>query len=160
MADVHCKRETCGNEARGSILAENRYVKRKLKCVATSDIGKAKEIHEEDLIKTNDIGKYMLIHGCCGIGKTTLVKQLVWKWANYDWCRKFKVLFLLDISYLMTLEASPTLTNLLGLYSTYNPGSTQVTVDAEWLKENQDSIGIIIGEIFVNVFVFDHANRL
>ena len=48
------------------------------------------DIEDEDLIKGEDFEKYILIRGRAGIGKSTLVQRLIWKWANGEWRTNYR----------------------------------------------------------------------
>ena len=106
------------------------------------------DIQEEDLIKPGDFRKFVLIRGRAGIGKTTLLQRLLWKWATDEWASKFKALFLVNLRYVMTVKKKMDLRHLLNLYTVYTVGKGFL-IDAFWLEKNQSKIGIIIGnELF------------
>ena len=105
-----------------------------------------KDIQDEDLVKPGDHGKYILVRGRAGIGKTTLVQRLIWKWANREWATQFKALFLLNLRYLMLVDNLMDLPHLLSMYPVYNTASSDVTLSMDWLEKNQDTIGFILGE--------------
>ena len=105
-----------------------------------------KDIKDEDLVKPGDHGKYILIRGRAGIGKTTLVQRLIWKWANGVWATQFKALFLLNLRYLMLVNNHMDLPHLLNMYPVYNTASSGVTLSMDWLEKNQDNIGLVLGK--------------
>ena len=105
-----------------------------------------KDIKDEDLVKPGDHGKYILIRGRAGIGKTTLVQRLIWKWANGVWATQFKALFLLNLRYLMLVDKHMDLPHLLNMYPVYNTASSGVTLSMDWLEKNQDNIGLVLGK--------------
>ena len=111
------------------------------------------EIQDEDLIK--DSQKYILIRGRAGIGKSTLVQRLLWKWANGEWATKFVAIFMLNLRYLMIHNKPTDLSRLLSLYAVYKPKK----LDAKWLKKNEGRIGIVLGKItisllYLGLFIF------
>ena len=103
------------------------------------------EIQDEDLFQGDDYGKFILLRGRAGIGKSTLVQRLLSKWANGDWATNFKAIFLINIRFLMTKDWNVDLAHLLSQYSLYKTPSH--TLNAEWLESNQDKIAIVLGEI-------------
>ena len=105
-----------------------------------------REIVDEDLLTHNDTHKYILIRGRAGIGKSTLLQRLLWKWANDDWATQFKALFLLNVRYLMVIDKEMELAELVCLYSLYSIGSAGTVIDAKWLDENQSSVGFVMGK--------------
>ena len=105
------------------------------------------DIQDEDIIKPKDFQKYVLLRGRAGIGKSTLVQRLIWKWANGEWATKFKVMFLLNLRYLMTIKKPMDMAHLLSGYSMYHTGSGSRVISTEWLQENQGSIVLFLGEI-------------
>ena len=105
-----------------------------------------KDIKSEDLIKSGDCRKYILIRGRAGIGKTTLVQRLMWRWANGEWAPRFKALFLLNLRYLMLVDNHMDLPHLLSFYPVYNTASSVVALSMEWLEKNKHSIGFILGK--------------
>ena len=104
------------------------------------------DIQDEDLVKPGDFRKSVLIRGRAGIGKTTLLQRLSWKWATDEWACKFKALFLVNLRYLMTVKKKMDLRHLLSLYTVYTVGKGFL-IDACWLEKNQSKIGIIIGNV-------------
>ena len=105
-----------------------------------------KDIQDEELVKHNDFGKFVLIRGRAGIGKSTLLQRLSWKWATGAWARQFKALFLLNLRHLMTVKKKMDLRHLLSLYTVYIVGKGFL-IDACWLEKNQSNIGMIIGNV-------------
>ena len=105
-----------------------------------------KDIKDEELVKPGDYGKYILVCGGAGIGKTTLVQRCMWKWSNGVWATQFKALFLLNLRHIMMLKIEVDLPHLLSIYPVYNTYSCGVTLSKEWLKENEDTIGFIFGK--------------
>ena len=105
-----------------------------------------KDIRDEDLVKSGDCGKYILVRGRPGIGKTTLVQRLLWIWANGEWATQFKALFLLNLRALMLVDKHIDLPHLLSFYPVYNTGPSGVNLSMEWLEKNQDGIGFILGK--------------
>ena len=108
--------------------------------------GQGADIDDEDLVKVNETSKYILIRGRAGIGKSTLVQRLLWKWANDTWAPQFKAIFLLNLRHLMMINHTMDLPRLLCLYAMYNTSKAGVVIDAEWLEKNGDSVGIVLGE--------------
>ena len=105
-----------------------------------------KDIDDEDLIEDIHKDKYILIRGRAGIGKSTLVQRLLWKWANGEWASHLKGVFMLNLRYLMTVDKVMDLPRLISLYGVYNTGNADVMFDLKWLKENENNIGIILGK--------------
>ena len=105
-----------------------------------------KDIQDEELVKQNEFGKFVLIRGRAGIGKTTLLQRLSWKWATDSWACQFKALFLVNLRYLMTVKKKMDLRHLLSLYTVYTVGKGFL-IDACWLEKNQSNIGMIIGNV-------------
>ena len=103
------------------------------------------EIEDEDLVKGDQAQKYILIRGRAGIGKSTLLQSLLWKWANDDFAAKFKALFMLNLRYLITVRTKMNLSRLLSLYSVYS--TKPLMVSEKWLTDNQGQIGIILGKL-------------
>ena len=99
-----------------------------------------KDIRDEEILQS-EMNEYVLIRGRAGIGKSTLVQRLLWKWANDEWATKFKAMFLLNVRYLMTIDRAVDLCDLLSLYAVYPCQS----VTSEWLKDNEKHIGVILG---------------
>ena len=164
LAEVLKKKHTVDKALDTSIDLENQYVRLKLlsqKSLTTMnrdklerpdlyqsslEKNKGQSIQDEDLITEQDSEKYILIRGRAGIGKSTLIQRLFWKWANGEWATKFKVIFLLNLRYLMTIDRPMDLSHLLSLYSTYNTGQSGQLIKTDWLNENQDKVGIVIGK--------------
>ena len=109
------------------------------------ELDSAADFQDEDLIKGEDFQKYILIRGRAGIGKTTLVQRLLWKWANVEWATQYKAMFLLNMRFLMTQGREVNLSRMLSIYHVYNTGKAD-TIDAEWLQNNEGNIGLILGE--------------
>ena len=105
-----------------------------------------RDIQDEDLIKSQDFQKYVLVRGRAGIGKTTLVQRLLWRWANGEWATKFEALFLLNLRYLMTIDRQMDLSRLLSLYAVYNTSADGIAISSEWLQQNECKIGLIMGK--------------
>ena len=164
LTDVHKRGHVKDKVQDRTIDLENQYIK--LKLLSKDRLGvmrtglsempdhyqheleenAGKDIQDEDLIQGGDYGKYILIRGRAGIGKSTLVQRLLWKWTNGDWANKFKVILLLNLRYIMTKSKSVSLPHLLSLYSVYNTGDAAVNLSADWLLENQSQVGIILGK--------------
>ena len=106
---------------------------------------KGKEIDDEELFQKN-AKNFILIRGRAGIGKSTLLQRLLWRWANGEWAAKFKVIFMLNLRYLMTIRKEMDLARLLSLYAVYNTNKAGVMIDGDWLRENEGKIGIILGK--------------
>ena len=139
----------------------NQYVSRKLLLNETIDTQEGVELEptsqrvmpekgrrvfqDEDLIRNRDLEKYIVIYGCGGIGKSTLLQRLFWKLANGKWATKFKAIFLINIHDLVTTTARVGLAKLLTLYAVYND-DRDVSIDIEWLRDNQDKIAIFLGK--------------
>ena len=104
------------------------------------------DISDEDLITNRDNQKYVLIRGRAGIGKSTLVQRLLWKWSTGDWASNFKAIFLINLRNVMQFEKKVDLTRLLCLYSVYTTGIAGVIIDNAWPDRNQSKIGFVIGE--------------
>ena len=111
-----------------------------------------KDIKDDDLVKPGDYGKYILISGRAGIGKTTLVQRLLWRWANGVWATQFKALFLLNLRCIMLVDNLMDLPHLLSIYPVYNTASSDVALSMEWLEKNQHNIGFILGENTLSCF--------
>ena len=107
------------------------------------------DIKDEDLVTEGDCQKYVLLRGRAGIGKSTLVQKLIWKWAKDEWAINFRAFFLINVRYMMTIDKSMDLSSLLSHFATYNTGNSSNPIDATWLQENQCNIGFIMGEIFI-----------
>ena len=105
------------------------------------------DISEADLLTHKDTHRYILIRGRAGIGKSTLLQRLLWKWANGDWATQFKALFLLNLRYLVTHDTKMNLAELVCLYSLYGTGAAGTVIDAEWLDKNQGKVGFVMGKI-------------
>ena len=99
----------------------------------------------EKLIEDHEFGKYILICGRAGFGKSTLLQWLLWKWANGNWATKFKAIFMINLRYIMRIHEQIDLCDLLSQYTVYNGGSS-APVDLVWLQENEGNIGIVIGK--------------
>ena len=98
---------------------------------------------EDDYLACRQGKEFVLIQGRAGIGKTTLIQRLMWRWANGDWATRFKALFLLNVRHLMTVNKDVDLPRLLSRYAVYKTA----TISMEWLQDNQDNIGILIGMV-------------
>ena len=105
------------------------------------------DIQDEDLVKPSDFRNYILLRGRAGIGKTTLLQRIIWKWANGEWASKFQVMFLLNLRSLMNLPKPMSLAYLLSLHTVYNTGNPNVIIDNKWLQENQGRIAIAFGKL-------------
>ena len=106
-------------------------------------------IEDEDLVKKGEFQKYVLIRGRAGIGKSTLVQRLIWKWAKGEWACAFKVIFLLNLRSLITASRGMNLPHFLRHYPVYSLSKSNV-LDATWLKENQGKIGLIFGKNYIS----------
>ena len=164
VADIQRKRHTPDKHLDRTIDLDTQYVR--LKLLSTKNMGimhrdtlerpdlyqqelekqGGKDIQDEDLIEVHDVGKYILVRGRAGIGKSTLVQRLIWKWANGEWATKFKLFVMLNLRHLMNIDKQMSLSYFLSLYGVYNTGDPEVIVDDKWLKENQCNIGLILGE--------------
>ena len=111
-----------------------------------------KNIEEEDLIEHDEYGKYVLIRGRAGIGKSTMAQQILWRWAIGEWMTKYKVMIMLNLRYLMTIDRPMSLPRMLCLYGVYGTGDADVTVDSDWLKENEDTVGFIFGMYLIIIY--------
>ena len=114
--------------------------------------GKSISLHK--LIEDNEFGKYVLICGRAGFGKSTLLQWLLWTWANGNWAKKLKAIFMINLRYIMRIHEKIDLCDLLSRYTVYNGGST-APVDLVWLQENEGNIGIVIGKRYCspNIYV-------
>ena len=164
MADIHKKRHIPDKVLDKAIDFEKNYVKLKLlstkemKAMQRGDmerpdlyqreLGKleGEDVQDEDLVKSEDIHKYVLVRGRAGIGKSTLLQRLCWKWANCEWATQFKVIFMINLRYLMNIERKMPLSRLLSLYTVYNTGDPNIIIEDKWLLENEANIGIILGK--------------
>ena len=164
VAHIHMKRHAPDNKLDKAIDLDTQYVK--LKLISSKEIGamhrdklerrpdlyqqgieshEGQDICDEDLIDDKKTDNYVLIRGRAGIGKSTLLQRLMWKWATGEWATKFKVIFMLNLRYLV-LGKQMTLPRLLSLYSVYNTGNPDVIFTSDWLEENQSHVGFILGE--------------
>ena len=109
------------------------------------EVHTGREISDEDLLSNTDNQMYILIRGRAGIGKSTLVQRLLWKWSSGDWGSKFKAIFLLNMRFVMLFEKKVDLAHLLCMYSVYTTGTAGTIITPEWLENNQGNIGFIIG---------------
>ena len=104
------------------------------------------DIKEDELVRKGNEESFILIRGRAGIGKSTLVQHLLWRWANGEWATQFKALFLVNMRYLMSVDEEIDLPDLLSLYSVYTLSGQKVFLDVEWLKQHQSEIGLVIGK--------------
>ena len=102
------------------------------------------EIQDDDLIKAQQTQNYTVIRGRAGIGKSTLVQRLLWKWANGNLAATFEAIFMLNIRFLMKYKKKISLGDLLSLYSVYSTKAG--LIDAAWLNNTQGRVGIIVGK--------------
>ena len=164
LADVHKKRHTPDKRLDKVIDLDTQYVK--LKLLSNSTMGmmhrdkleqrpdiykqgiekhQGTDIRDEDLI-SEKTEKFILVRGRAGIGKSTLLQRLVWQWANgVKSANHLKAMFLINLRHIMRVNTEMTLPRLLSLYSVYNTGSADVTVDYDWLNKNEKHIALILG---------------
>ena len=106
---------------------------------------RGRDISDEDLITNRDTHNFILIRGRAGIGKSTLIQRLLWKWSTGKWATQMKAIFLLNMRYLITHHRKMDLCQLLCLYSLYTTREDGVIIDSDWLEKNQQRLGIVIG---------------
>ena len=163
MASLDAKRHTPDKTGYKRIDIDTQYVRLKLlsntatRGIENSDAHRpdlyqrgleshgGEDIKDEDLIHDNDTQTYILIRGRAGIGKSTLVQRLLWKWGNGEWATQFTAMFLINLRYLMTVKRKMNLSRLLCLYSVYTTHKAGVIIDSQWLEENHNKIGFVMG---------------
>ena len=108
-----------------------------------------KDITDEDIIALGDVVKYILVRGRAGIGKSTLVQRLMWRWAHGEWGTQFKAIFLLSLRHLMAMATSMDFTHLLSRFAMHRVGQQQLTLHPEWLEENQRQVAFVLGKSLI-----------
>ena len=107
----------------------------------------SKDIQDEDLLKDGEFKKLIILRGRAGIGKSTLVQHLLRNWACGLWATHLKVMFLLNLRYVMNDTRKMTLSTLLTLHSVYATHDTTPGTDFDWFRKNQRYVGLILGNI-------------
>ena len=104
------------------------------------------DLKDEDMIKDGDYEKYILIRGRAGIGKSTLLQRLLWKWANGEWATKFRAFFMLNLRHLTTIKTPVDLPYLLGNLNRYSSRESDNKPGLDWLKRNKRRICFVLGK--------------
>ena len=115
---------------------------------------KGSDVQEQELIAGDENQKYILIRGRAGIGKSTLLQSLLWKWANGDFATQFKAFFMLNLRHFISRDTQMDLARLLSYHSVYNLRGKENTINVKWLTENQGKIAFILGKNISNNLSF------
>ena len=100
-----------------------------------------KEISINEILPINSSGSSILIKGCAGVGKSTLIQYLIRQWAKGKWESTKTCVFLLNLRNLVNEDKDVSFTELLGRHAEYvveSPGQKQPSL--EWLKNNAQNV--------------------